>query len=1046
MPTIDGGRIVVTLEGRDVSLGQLLTRIEGQMQSGIVQARNYDTTLAQVSATQARQEASTLAYAQSLARGAAATGDFAGAQRILASALQQVTPNTTAASNAVNQLQTTIQKASIAQTEQNSVFSNAAQGFNKLIGAYFAVSTAAQAFGAVINQGNELEKQQAVLKGLSGNMENYEKNLAAAKAQQDKFGGSLEDNIEGIANFANLSNRTGIEISKLTELARGLATVDPAQGFKGAGIALKEFFSGDITSLARRFEIPRDELNAIKDIADQGQRLQALEAVLAKFGVTQELISAQANTTAVAYEKLSGAASDAVASIGQALGQALKPAVETLTADLQETASGLHSLSTAGDQMQNITAGFINASTTVEDFNTRIAGANDEVGKGLGNFGLLAFHFQTLSQEEFNFAKASLEAGNSIKDTKAAIDALTDPMNQLEGIFGTFPEKLNTTSEGLHNYEQAAFTAAVTSKEGATLVTAMTEQILDNKISVADATVALQNWIFAIASSNAQSQQQANASQLASQALAVQSTELGKNAIEAQNASIATDTLKSLQAELANLGGAVAAGHISAANAALQLAHDYGIATAEAERLINAQARLAGITASTAATAKRRGQEGGLLGELGSDTSKAATSLAFLQAQKKRNEELLQSEINLARARGDSKRAVDLLRQSQKGLNKDSAEFKNIEAQIIGLESQKAKGGKKAAKSPKLSENEKLNNQLLAQQDKFDNQMEDAEAKHQENLLKILQDAAKKQLATEKENEVLKRRSRFDFYSNLNKSTISPIDREKFAAQYEEAFAEAQKIAQSGRAKLAQEFLDLRKRQIEELQQLAQEEQEIKDDKDLSKGEKDKRLAELEARRKLLLEAQEEERKQLLEGGDKNVNELNDRIAEENKAYDDQVEKIANAANRAADAKVTAAERSKKAVSDENKELAAQVGLLDQINQKNAGRPTVPTDTSGLPTNNTPASSTPVSATDPLPVKTDGSPLPIAAPEAITVKQFELFLVRDQGVIDALGDQTIRLESKLDTIATAIGMLGTDLGGRIDNVRNAIGAIRSVRP
>jgi hypothetical protein len=1045
MATVDGGRIVVTLEGRDVGLGQLLTRIEGQMQSGVAAARVYDTSLAQVSAAQSRQEASTLAYAQSLARGAVLTGDFAGAQRILASALQQVTPNTLAASNAVNQLQQTIQKTSAVQAEQNSTFTNAAQGFNKLIGAYFAVSTAAQAFSAVIGKGNELEKEQAVLKGLSGSMSNYQKDLDAAKTQQDKFGGSLADNIEGISNFANLSNRTGIEITKLTELARGLATVDPAQGFKGAGIALKEFFSGDITSLARRFEIPREELNAIKDIADQGERLRALEAVLAKFGVTQELISAQANTTAVAYDKLSGSATDATASIGQLLGQALKPAVETLTADLQETASGLKALSTSGDQMQNITAGFLNASTSVEDFNARINGANEEVGKGLGNFGLLAFHFDTLSEAEFRFAKASLEAGNSIKLTKDAITSIQEPMSSIEGLFGTFPERLNTTTEGLHAYEQAAFTAASTSKDGAILVQAMTDEILAGNLTIDEATTKLQNWVFAIASGNAQSQQQANATQLAAQAISAQSTELGKNAIEAQNASIATDTLKSLQTELAGLGGAVAAGHISAANAALQLAHDYNIATAEAERLINAQARLAGITALNATTTRRRGQEGGLLGNQGVDTSKAATSLAFLQAQKRRQDELLQSEIALARARGDSRAEIDLLRKSQQGLNKDSAEFKNIEAQIIGVEKQKAKGGSKA-KSPKLSENEKLNNTLLAQQDKFDNQMEDAEAKHQANLLKILQDAAKKQLATEKENEVLKRRSRFDFYTNLNKSTISPIDRQKFAQQYEEAFAEAQKIAQSGRAKLAQEFLELRKRQIEEMQQLAQEEQDIKNDKDLSKDEKNKRLAELEERRKLLLEAQEEERKQLLEGGDKNVNDLNDRIAEENKAYDDQVDKIALAANRAADAKVIAAERSKKAVNDENKELAAQIGLLDQINQKNAGRPLPTANQPTAPTSNTPADSTPVSATDPLPVKTDGSPLPIAAPEAITVKQFEMFLVRDQGVIDALGDQTIRLESKFDVLATAIGNLGIDLGGRIDNVRNAIGAIRSVRP
>lgn len=241
MPNIDGGRIVVTLEGRDTGLADLITKIESNMQRGVASARNYDTTLARLSSSQSRQESETLSYAQSLARGAAATGDFAGAQRILASALTQVTPNTTAASNAINQLQQTIKQADQAQVQQNSTLTNLAGGFNKLIGIYFAATTAANAFGAAISAGNQLEKQEVTLRALSGSTEKYQVNLAQAKAQQDRFGGSLSDNIEALSNFANLSNRTGVEIGKLANLARGLAIIDPAQGFKGAGIALKEF-------------------------------------------------------------------------------------------------------------------------------------------------------------------------------------------------------------------------------------------------------------------------------------------------------------------------------------------------------------------------------------------------------------------------------------------------------------------------------------------------------------------------------------------------------------------------------------------------------------------------------------------------------------------------------------------------------------------------------------------------------------------------------------------------------------------------------------
>jgi hypothetical protein len=62
-----------------------------------------------------------------------------------------------------------------------------------------------------------------------------------------------------------------------------------------------------------------------------------------------------------------------------------------------------------------------------------------------------------------------------------------------------------------------------------------------------------------------------------------------------QEAAAKTDELNKLQATLASLGVQVAGGVLTAGNAALQLANMYGIATAEALKLINAQAALAGV-------------------------------------------------------------------------------------------------------------------------------------------------------------------------------------------------------------------------------------------------------------------------------------------------------------------------------------------------------------------------------------------------------------------------------------------------------------------
>lgn len=1095
MATINGGTLLVTIEGRDVNLTQVLQKIEREMQRGVAAARNYDTTIASLPRNIQRTEAAQAAYAQSLARNATAAGDTAGAIKILASALQTLTPNTTAAVNVLNQLQATLNRQTTAAQQAASATFKASQqqaaadaaannarlsgitssisGFQKLVSAYFAVTTAAQAFASAINAGNELEKAQVTFRALSGSTEAYEKNLAAAREQQNRFGGSLQENIDGLSGFANLAKRTGIDIKELANLARGLATIDPVQGFKGASIALKEFFSGEITSLARRFEIPRDALNSLKNIEDPIARFAALKDTLAEFGITQELIAASANTTAVEYEKLKGAATDALASIGQALAQGLTPAAKAATDVLKEVSSGINQLNQISVKKLAVEETMLTASASVDEFNQKVQQVNEQSGVafvGIENAALrtapligelavqmnnmlkAGLEVKELTAAQFQFAQSSQAAGIAFKDTQLAIQSTSSSVQLLESQFRGAEEVFGTTAQEVTVFQGAILNAAAASKEGAISANAVAQAVLNHEITVAEGIAILQGYTTGIAQTNAVLAQQEQAERLAAQASAEHTTALGQEALETINASVQTERLKQLQEALASIAGAVSGGHLSNAQAASQLAAQYAITTAEAERLISAQLRLAGLDARGIATnPRRRGQEGGLLGNIGTDTTKAAVSQKFLEDQERRAKAQVDAEIALARAKGETGRVIDLLRQSQQGLNKDSAEYKQIQAQIISQENAAAKktkagGGGGGTKSPKLTANEKLNNQLLAQEDKFQNQMEDAETKHQQNLLQIIEDFAKKQLAAQQKNEVDKRRSRFDFYSDLNKSDIAPVDKEKFAAAYEEAFKRAQEIAQQGKAVLANEFLDLKKKHIEELKDLAEEEAQIKSDKDLGKGDRQAQLDELEARRKLLLDAQREEENQLVNGGDSIQNDFNQRIAEENRAYEDQAGKIATAAERAGDAKIVAAQRAKVAVSEENKALADNLSIYEKIARLNGGQ----LPQTGLPTGTTPANApsavpAPIDAPQAIPVKAD-TPLPIASPESIAVRQLEMFVVRDQGVIDAIGDQTVRLEGRLTEINMSIGNLNTALGGKIDSLKSAMNTRNAVRP
>ena len=1091
MATIQGGTLVVSLEGRDVNLSELLTKVENQMQKGATTAKNFDNTIAQLTASEKRNESALASYAQAQARFAEASGNSNLAVQRLVAAMQQLTPNTAAANSVLTQIQGTLnrqaaaaEQAAAAQArvsaqavrsaEQETAalqkklsgVTNFAAGFQKLIGAYFVVTQAAQAFGAVVSAGNELEKTEATFKALSGSAENYAKNLQAAKDQQARFGGSLNDTIDGLSGFANLAKRTGVDITQLANTARALAIVDPAQGFKGASIALKEFFSGDITSLARRFEIPRDRLNELKELAqtDAPAAFQKLQGVLEEFGISQSLLAAQANTTAVAYDKLGGAAADAFAKVGQLLSQGLEPAAVKLTNVLTNVSIGLDNLSKGGDKKLAVEQAFLQGSASADEFNNKVVGANATIQEAFANtnIGILAvipglqllanqmgaatsagLQFQQVTQGQFEFLQKLQQSGKSMEEIRAAMQATSEQAQELDRAYQRVGDGIGATKTQWADFVAVMLQAGQQSQEGAIAADAFFNAVVSGEEGIGSATARLQAYLDATRQATAGTLDGSDAHERHAAATDTEASALSNAALEAINAEQATTLLKQRQEEIVNAALAAAGGLGAAGNAAVAMAQQFGIAESKAADLINMlnNLRIAqNLASATSATEKKFVGINALAGR--------SVDLAAFRDQEKAlagvNDALRDQQFQAASAAGQ----IKILKDELSKLGPGTEAYIRKQTEINKAEDQLDKHRKRRSggTSPKLSANEKLNNQLLAQQDKFDNQMEDLEGKHQQRLLDILADFAKKQLETQKQNETLKRRSRFDFYTDLNKSQLSPIDRQAFAKAYEDAFNEAQRIAQSGRAKLAQEFLQLKQQHIQELKDLAEEEANIRTDKDLSKGEKNARLTELEGRRKLLQDAQKEEEKQLIDGGDKIQNDVQDRLAEENKSYDEQADKIILAAERGGEAKVRQAERSKVAVDEENKSLLTQESIYDRIRQKNGGvlpanlQPTAtPNATNIAAPEGTPA---PITAPEAIPVKTD-IPLAIAPPESLIVKQFELFVVRDQGVIDALGDQTLRLEGKLDKLVQANLDATNTLGGKLDQIKTAVNNIKS---
>jgi hypothetical protein len=166
-------------------------------------------------------------------------------------------------------------------------------------------------------------------RGLALDPENYTAALNAADMQRKQFGGSLTSNLGQVTSFIPLSNAYGVDIGKSVKVARKLAAFDPAQGMEGAGIAIKEFLSGNVSSLSRRFEINRSALSKI-NTGDATQMLDSLDQLLSSMGVTDRLIDEQANSMATKYDKMIGNLESVQISSTTAIVDFITPALESL--------------------------------------------------------------------------------------------------------------------------------------------------------------------------------------------------------------------------------------------------------------------------------------------------------------------------------------------------------------------------------------------------------------------------------------------------------------------------------------------------------------------------------------------------------------------------------------------------------------------------------------------------------------------------------------------------------------------------------------------
>jgi hypothetical protein len=248
-----------------------------------------------------------------------------------------------------------------------------------------------------------------------------------------------------------------------------------------------------------------------------------------------------------------------------------------------------------------------------------------------------------------------------------------------------------------------------------------------------------------------------------------------------------------------------------------------------------------------------------------------------------------------------------------------SVEYIRADTELKRFQATQAKapkgGGGGGSGGVKLSDQQKLNTQLLADQEKFQDKSEDLELKHGLKLLSIERDANEKRRAAAQAFQ----QSRLDldksFYRSIGDIQDNGIQRIA-DAQWQQALADSEEIGRTKGRDAGEAYLEARKAAI-----LVDAKNQEEINKALAEGDT--------GRAEFLTALQEKDRvaaanrlRQIEENGSAIENERARQIAEEERAYEESQGRVADQAETSAARRIAANERAGKAIDPER--LAVQ--------------------------------------------------------------------------------------------------------------------------
>jgi hypothetical protein len=518
------------------------------------------------------------------------------------------------------------------------------QGFNQALGAAGLVTFGPQLIGQAVQFGEAvgqdalaLRETQNSLKAVAGDTQTYNRVLAAAREQQRLFGGSLQENIEGLQGLTITSRSSGAQLKTLIDLSQRLGVLDPAQGASGARIALNEALSGDPTSLAKRYEIPRVALAKLRDTTiPVEERLKVIDSFLNGVGITSASVAGKVDQVALAYRGLSAELSDSKLTFGNELATSFSGAASGLARLIGLINQNPQAIA----ELKNLRGGVI-TDQDVEDVRKgqRATKINESI-TGASNAGA---EVDPLSGAIFKSAEGAA-AANALGGLR---DRILEVGSASESSFTGVQNMIQGFTDGRVKASQlASILDALAEREraGSDAEDRRAQQL--NKLSGAegDATKAIFDGIQKKIQSTQESQKLAN-----------------------------------VETTLANIGVAVKLGLLTSAEGATQLALQFGFARDQALGLVNAQAQIANT------------------GRKGADGSGSVGIIAGYQEGIKAAADLRAAQERGILQNGTYAQKLALLRQQLKGLVPDTAAYIDKQNEIIALQQGQVKGAQSTA-------------------------------------------------------------------------------------------------------------------------------------------------------------------------------------------------------------------------------------------------------------------------------------------------------------------------------------------------------------